>query len=473
MRIGKKNSITAVAKLLAITLLLTGCSGNASKDQEQSDVDMQQQDMIQQSIYGRGENFGALLVSEGIELPVSTTKVFVNQAGYISERDKKVMFLGEQHGDQFRVVRQTDKEVVYAGQIESGKTDKISGVYLSIGDFSAVTEPGTYYIETDIVGQSYPFRITQDGYENMFVGMLKNAGDVQLAENIEGICDTSFGMHVIMHAMQCNGSLFEEAYHYFSEDEQDRQMVTQLLYYASWMMEQQSADGSLYGDYEATAAFCGVMVMSRDVFGKYEASVSKEHKAAYDKAWKWIEGQECDTDVRKSARFYAAAQLFKAEYKDSYKKIAEDFLKEREKDYSSDRFVFYGVLSYITAGANTDRDLCTYVMKDLVDTNEIFCETAKNDEFFGTGRRTLYDNLHGMLLLCFVNYIMPSKEYTEIVENTIQYMGGLNEGGVCYIDENGMWRALSETADRNLEWNGILLFGMSDMLKNLIDSGTN
>jgi len=470
MRTKNKSKIMAVmAKLLAVTLAFTGCSANISGEQEQSGTDVQQQDMIQQSIFGRAEDFGALLVSDGIELPVSTTKVFIDQAGYISERGKKVMFLGERLGSQFRVIRQSDKEVVCTGQIEGGKTDPMSGVYLSMGDFSQVTEPGTYYIETDIVGQSYPFRITQDGYENMFIGMLKNVGDVKLTEDVQGICDTSFGMHIIMYAMQCNGSLFEEAYRYFDDEERDKQLVTQLLYFASWMMEQQGADGSLYGDYEATAAFCGAMVMSRDVFGKYEASVSKEHKAAYDKAWKWLETQKCDTDARKSARFYAASQLFKAEYSEEYKKIVEDFLKERGKDYAGERFVFYGVLPYITAEVNTDRDLCTHIMKDLVDANESYCEAAKNDMFFGTGKRTLYDNLYNMLLLCFINYITPSKEYTEIVENTIQYMGGLNENGICYIDENGVWRALSETTPRSLEWNGILLFGMSDLLKNLMD----
>ena len=470
----RKRLMAAVAIVLIITLAFTGCAGSISNKQDQPDTtDIQQQDMIQQSIFGRGEDFGALLVSNGIELPVSTTKIFIDQAGYISERDKKVMFLGEQIGDQFRVIRQSDKEVVYTGQIEEGEIDPLSGVYLSVGDFSEISEPGAYYIETDIVGQSYPFRITQDGYENIFVGMLKNVGDVTLTENVQGICDTSFGMHIIMYAMQCNGSLFEEAYRYFDEEERDKQLVTQLLYFSSWMMEQQSADGSLYGDYEATAAFCGAMVMSRDVFGKYEASVSEEHKAAYDKAWKWLAAQECDTDVRKSARFYAASQLFKAEYREEYKKIVEDFLKERDMDYASERFVFYGVLAYATAGENTDRDLCTHIMKDLVDTNERYCEAAKNDTFFGTGKRSLYDNLYHMRLLCFVNYITPSKEYTEIVENTIQYMGGLNENGICYIDENGVWRALSETTARNLEWNGILLFGMSDMLKNLMDIESN
>ncbi len=464
-----KEKITAA--VLAVTLALTGCAKALPDGQDKTGAEMQKQDVIQQSIFGRKESFGALLASNGIELPVSAAKVFVNQAGYISGRAKRVMFMGEELGDKFRVVRAQDKKTVYIGSIEAGSIDELSGVYLSVGDFSAVTEPGIYYIETDIIGQSYPFGIAQDGYENLFVGMLKNVREVPLIENAQGIIDTSFGMNALMYALQCNGTLFEEAYKYFNDDEKDKQLVTQLLYLASWMMQQQSADGSMYGDYEATAAFCGVLVMSRDVFGKYEASVSNEQKAAYDKAWKWLEKQKCDTDVRKRARFYAAAQLFKAEYSEDggSKKIAEEFLKERKEDYYSDRFVFYGALSYVGAGDNTNRDLCTYIMKDLVDMNETACEAAKSDELFGTGRRTFYGNFHYLLLLCFVNYITPSKEYTEIVENTIQYMGGLNENGICYIDESGAWRELSETADRNLEWNGILLFGMSDMLKNLIN----
>lgn len=466
MRMRNKNRITAV--VMSLVLMLTGCGSSVHTGTER-----QEQDMIQQSIFGREEGFGALLVSQGIELPVSTTRVFVNQMGYISDREKKVMFLGERLGSAFRVIRQSDGQTVYTGHIGQGRTDAISGLYLSEGDFSKLTEPGTYYIETDIIGQSYPFRITSDGYENLFIGLLKNVRNVQLTQDAQGICNTSFGMHVIMHAMQCNGSIFEEAYRHFDEEEQDKQLVTQLLYFASWLMAQQGADGSLYNDYEATAAFCGILVMSRDMFGRYEASVSKEYKEASDKAWRWLEKQECDTEAKKNARFYAAAQLFKAEYSEDYKKIAEDFLREREKDYSEERFVFYGVLAYISAGNNTDRDLCTHIMKDMVDKNEQACEEAKNDVFFGTGKRTLYDSLYNMLLLCFVNYITPSKEYTEIIENTIQYIGGLNESGVCYMEGSGSWKALSETQDRSLEWNGILLFGMSDLLKNLVDIENN
>ena len=470
----ERNRNRVISLTVAISLVVSGCGNSVQSEMKQTGENTQSgQDMIRQSIFGRKEDFGALLVNQGIELPVSSAKVFVNQAGYISDRDKKVIFWGKQIGSTFRVINRKDKSVVYTGQIETGKSDALSGNYLSAGDFSEVTETGTYYIETDIVGQSYPFHITQDGYENMFVGILRNMRDVPLTESVQGVCDTSFGMHAIMYAMQCNGALIEEAYQYFDENEKDSQLVTQLLYFASWLMEQQRTDGSLYGDYEATAAFCGIMVMLRDMFGRYEVSVSKEYQEASDRAWAWMEQQDCNTDARKSARFYAASQLFRAVYSDEYKEITEAFLWEKNANYSTERFVFYGVIAYVSASENTERDLCTHIMKDLVDQNELAGNEAQNDDFFGTGKRTVYNNLYNMLLISFINYITPSKEYTEIIENTIQYMGGLNENGVCYIDGGGVWKELSETADRNLEWNGILLFGMSDMLKNLIDIEKN
>ena len=97
MKAGKKNRI--VSLLLVVILAVTGCGNGVQNEAGQADMDTQSgQDQIQQSIYGREDDFGALLVSQGIDLPVSTTKVFVNQSGYISDRDKKVMFLGEQIG---------------------------------------------------------------------------------------------------------------------------------------------------------------------------------------------------------------------------------------------------------------------------------------------------------------------------------------------------------------------------------------
>lgn len=454
--------------ILILTLTVTACGAfktsqtDAAKGTDSTSAD----NLQQQSLFGSNTGYGSVLAAQGIEAPVSRPSIYVDAAGYVTEREKKVLFVGDKHGKTFDVIRSSDKAVVYTGRIPIGTKDELSGLTFSVGDFTMLEEPGTYYIYTDIVGQSYPFTIADDTYENLFLNMLKNVSDANMEESPKGVCDVSFGMHVIMYALQCNGALFEAAYEHLAEDEQDKQLLAQLLYMAKWLISQQESDGSMYGDYEATAAFCGIMVMSRDSFGKYDARVDREYMQAAESAWNWLEAQGCDTDVRKSARFYAAAQFFKAEGKEQYKTLTEEFLKEKKEDYSSERFVFYGVLSYISAEKGTDRDLCTYIMKDMVARIEHICEEAKKDTFFGIGTRTIESNMSNMLHLSFVNYLTPSKEYTVIIENTIQYIGGLNENGICYMGADGIWQNTEATYGRSFEWNGIMLLGMSDMLKN-------
>ena len=428
----------------------------------------------QQSLSDDNDSYGKILASYGISIPQSSPSVYVDEAGYETGREKQVIFAGERHGETFDVVRRSDNKVIYTGTIAAGIQDEMTGMIFSTGDFTAVDVPGTYYIRTDIVGESYPFTIAEDSYEKLFLNMLMDLSNADLGENPEDICDVCFGMHAIMHALQCNGALFEAAYEQLAENEQDKQLVSQLLYMAKWLMSQQQEDGSLYGDYEATAAFCGIMAMSRDNFGKYEASVRKEYHQASIKAWRWLEQQKCDTDVTKSARFYAAAQLFKASTDGTYKKIAEDYLREKKENYSEEQFVFYGALAYISAEKGTDRKLCSAVMMDMVERTESICKEVEQDTIFGTGTRSVERNLSNMLHLSFVNYLTPSKEYTVIIENTIQYMGGLNESGICYIGADGKWNNSVEAEEQSFEWNGIMLLGMSDMLINFSEAdGSN
>lgn len=452
---------------LALCLSVISCDGRKKPQADKTQTNDSAAEGTQQAESAPETGFGTVLASYGVEAPVSRPAIYVNMAGYVSGREKKVVFAGGQHGKTFRVVRSQDGAVVYTGRIPEETMDDMTGQQFSVADFTALEEPGLYYVHTDIIGQSYPFRIAPDAYENLFLSMLRNASDVAMEESAQGICEAAFGMHVIMYALQCNGTLFESAYEHLGEDEQDKQLVTQLLYVGKWMISQQHQDGSLYDDYAATAAFCGIMEMSRHVFGRYEASVDKEYKEAAMRAWEWLAGMECHTDAEKSARFYAAAQLFHEEGSEQYKKIAEAFLKEKEADYFDGQFVFYGVLAYISAEKGTDRDLCTYIMQDLMDRTEGICEAAKEDTVFGVGSRAVEDSVNHALHLSFINYLTPSKEYTQIIENTIQYMGGLNESGTCYVGADGRWKNTDVVQGANLEWNGIMLLGMSDLLKNL------
>ncbi|MDE7321396.1 MAG: hypothetical protein K2N73_01460 [Lachnospiraceae bacterium] len=462
---------TGLRKIILCCLALSLClSVSACANRKQPPADRQPAndsaaaDGTHQDEPAQEKGFGSVIASYGVEAPVSRPAIYVDMAGYVVGREKKVVFAGGQYGKVFQVVRSQDGVVMYTGKIPESTEDKLTGQQFSVTDFTPLDEPGTYYIHTDVVGQSYPFCIAEDTYENLFLNMLKNASAVSMEESAQGVCNAAFGMHVIMYALQCNGTLFESAYEHLGEDEQ---LVTQLLYVGKWMISQQHQDGSLYDDYEATAAFCGIMAMSRDMFGRYESSVDKEYMDAATRAWEWLERRSCSTEGEKNAQFYAAAQLFHEEGSVQYKTIAEKFLKEKEKNYSDGRFVFYGVLAYLSAKKGTDRDLCTYIMKDLMSRTEDICEYAEADTIFGVGGRTAEEIVNHALHLSFINYLTPSKEYTLIIENTIQYMGGLNESGTCYIGSDGIWKNTDAAQETNLEWNGIMLLSMSDMLKNI------
>ncbi|MCM1182447.1 MAG: hypothetical protein NC337_03630 [Roseburia sp.] len=467
----KNRGSVGLCLILSIILLLSACGVNAPAGDRTgtSDVPQAQETESGTGPAVRDEAYATKLKSYGIELPVSRTRISVNQSGYSASRDKEVIFLGDSYGDTFRVVRKSDNKVVRVGRINAAQTDGLSGQTVSICDFSQVTEPGSYYIETDIIGQSYPFEISEDAYERLFLGLLANMSDARLEESAKGVCDVSFGMHILLYSLQKNGALYEQAYAYMGDAAADGDMVARLLYMAQWLLTKQGEDGSLYGDYEATAAFCGIMAMGRNTFGKYEATVSKELQDAAERAWQWLAGNACDSGERRAARFYAAMQLLDATGNREYRQIVDEFLAGYEGSYTADRFVFYGVWVCLNAEQNIDRDTCTHIMLCLVDETEQICNEAEKDELFGIGERSLENTLRRVLLLCFINYITPSKEYTLIVENSIQYIGGLNETGECHIGPDGRWRDTDASLERNFEWNGIVLFCFGDMLKNIND----
>lgn len=443
-----------ICLFLTVVFLLTGCSNTSLEATKNPESVAKEQ--VKEETYTVEQTVLAGEIS--FELPVSTVRAMVNRNGYQTDRDKIVFFLGENLTGGFRVIRETDWEVVYSGTLQKASTqgdDRYAGI--SIGDFSAVTEPGIYYIEQDQVGRSYSFTISETSYEPVFQGVLQNIrNELPQAESVsaEDICNVSFGMHSMMLALQCHGVLFEK----------ENDLVTQLLETAEWLMTfQDKSTGSMFADYEATAAFCGVLAQSADTFGKYDAKVSKQFMAASQKAWKWLEKQTEQARSYPSAQFYAAAQLFKTEGIKNYKVILEKYLETRKTKITEDRFSFYGSVIYLNTVKDTDRDLCTRIMQELVDETEEISRKVKENPYL-VYSDDISQNLQKVLLICFVDYITPSNEYAVIIENTLHYLLGRNETGSRYLSEAGTWISVDATAGKTLEWNGILLFCLSDLL---------
>lgn len=86
--------------------------------------------------------------------------IIVNQVGY-PVRAAKQCVLQHRPAGRFEVVRTTDQQVVLTGELAESKGD--FGVFY-VGDFSAVNEPGTYYVRAGD-SRSYAFRISPRVYD--------------------------------------------------------------------------------------------------------------------------------------------------------------------------------------------------------------------------------------------------------------------------------------------------------------------
>lgn len=389
-------------------------------------------------------------------IPKSSVKVMVNRYGYLPDSEKKVIFTGDRMGETFRVVNADTCEVVYTGKIEN--KDKEQNI--SQGNFSTLTAEGTYYVETDIIGRSYSFIIGKDVYNELFQYIAKGE-EITYDRTPESICNVCFGMHAMMLALECHGTLFENT---SGQDKEQNGVVVQLLRLADWLATQQDEKtGSIFEDYNATAAFCGIMSMCNDVFGKYDTNVAKKYTLAAKSAWKWISKQPVKTKEQEHARFYAAVEILNMENSNEYRKRVTDYLNKREDTLTQDRFIFYGAMAYLGIKKGTDRELCTNLMQELVEDTENISKNVKKEPFLAY-TDDITGNLHKILLICFSNYITPSNEYRVVIENTLHYMLGRNPDGISYIDTVNGWQDVKAAKEHNLEWNGILLFCLSDIL---------
>lgn len=433
---------------LCMMMCLTGCYKDA--EQTKNSIDNTQDKTAQKNTEQTDDFFAGL----SNELPISSVKVLVNQNGYQTNRTKKIVILGEDNEESFQVIKKDTWETVFSGKIENAVLDKENGLYTAKGDFSEVTEPGVYFIETSDKGRSYEFSIGDESYKNIFRNFISVKNQISYEKQTDNIIDISQGLHILLLALNCHGASFDE--------EKDIDFVTQLLQISEWLLScQNQTDGSIENDYQATAAFCGVMTMCADDFGKYDISVYKKYMGAAKKAWSWLKANESLRD--NEAYFYASAQLFHITKEDDYKCSVEKYLSTAHiVNICDNMFSYLGALSYLDT-AGTDRDICTRIMQTLVDEAEEICQQEKESGFL-VYTPELEQGLKKVLIICFVDYVTPSDEYEVVIENTIHYIMGRNETGNCLIEASGEWIDSEKTSNSKFTWNSIMIFCLSDLL---------
>lgn len=96
----------------------------------------------------------------------------LNQLGYYPSAPKEAVIVGAST-DEFRVVKVPDGNVVFSGVLDSEQVWSFSGETVRLATFSSLEIPGTYAIEVDGVGTSYPFEIDGRVHEDVARASLK------------------------------------------------------------------------------------------------------------------------------------------------------------------------------------------------------------------------------------------------------------------------------------------------------------
>ena len=95
--------------------------------------------------------------------PNAHSAVRLDQVGYLPDAPKLALVEGATR-DSFRVLDRSTGLPLYSGKLGPRRKDPDSGRITRQADFSALTQPGTYVLETTGGGVSDPFRVGADAY---------------------------------------------------------------------------------------------------------------------------------------------------------------------------------------------------------------------------------------------------------------------------------------------------------------------
>ncbi|MCR5337778.1 MAG: hypothetical protein K6E75_04395 [Lachnospiraceae bacterium] len=179
---------------LALVLLCVLSTGVARKNDGEisdgsSDTETAKEtdggDSSEEALWEEGRAGGLEEVTAGL-----ASHIVADTFGYNADDEKTAYFYGGSQGAVFYVVREDDKSIAYEGTLEKAdeqdiaierpESEIISGGDICRGDFTSLDKPGTYYIQTPVIGQSESFKIAEDLYgeiaDTCFAGWREKSG---------------------------------------------------------------------------------------------------------------------------------------------------------------------------------------------------------------------------------------------------------------------------------------------------------
>lgn len=402
--------------LLLVLALLTGCgsAGTQEVDSVNKEVGLETAPVLD------------------YEVPDMLPGILLNRIGYEPSSLKLAVVRGSSLPESFRIVEEETGKVVYTGVLEDQGYDKTSGEYISYGDFTGFTEEGTYYMECDIVGRSYPFQVTEGLYGALLEGALESLGEQRQELTAEEVQDVCMGLSVLLLSYELYGPVYEE----MTDSAGVPVLIVEIQQYVEWLLTLQDTEtGAIVVGEEPqigqTAWFSAVLAKFSYTYQKFDSIYATACLQAADRAWNFLADKEAPAELL----FFAATELYRAAGQYQYRQAVTKLGYELEPDADSKALVL-GTLTYASTKRRVDVDLCARLTAVLFEEAEQIAQSASTNVFM-VGSTPQEDGLSGflwdMVIVSAIDYIITNHEYAMLIEKYQNFLAGENPDAYCYL----------------------------------------
>lgn len=228
---------------------------------------------------------------------------------------------------------------------------------------------------------------------------------------------------------------------------------------------------------EATAAFSMIMAKFSYLYQDYDTEYALTCLQASDRAWRYLDTNGLLEINQFQIQFAASTELYRATGYRTYRLAAEQFLNyyfgtydigeitdQTENDgtgnstknstgnmttssgntetgnVSMSQQVFLGSVTYISTKQTVNLELCSSIMKALMQDAEAVSEASRQSPYLAAGNDEQDNNdelLRNMTCLTVVDHIITNHEYETVIENYLHYFSGRNAQALSYLDHVG------------------------------------
>ena len=324
--------------------------------------------------------------------------ILIDDYGYGPQDQKTAYFIGEDLADTFWVVDAESRTRVLEGALFRVKEDK-DGRSIWKGDFSPLSEEGSYYIQTAVIGQSDVFAVSQDMPKTL-AALLGDEWEKRMPylaarTDEEQFCQNASGLMSMAVAFEIYEQDSERSRHRLAESAEKMRAAGKEL------LQEKEPKESMLAEYAAAMAVAADVLRDSPEFEE----LKKEALTAY--------GMLEAKGKKDVGMLTAEAALYRLTGDRRYAEDVQEYLAGLGT-YDKDNFCM--AYCYLTTPKDVDIEICNSLMKKLIKaagerTDEL---AAGAPALYGQGREVREEWDEELLsagLLTLADYVLVSREY--------------------------------------------------------------